>query len=294
MKVFLLFAFCSYAAALTAYNEDLEKITLGKIEYDSRFHDLHLNFRDIDLNFPSKEWENFLKQLLISQKDDVHVVILNINPKNIPLYLAALHQGFKLYCGTEDSMELTYCLKNHHKDTCSFPPFHTVYTGITAVLANQEGEVLCVKERLGGETGWKAITGRVETESGELPIQAAIREVNEELGIQLTDGLLIGIQYTRDKKGKSPDINFIYLFEIEKGTKFSAQDSEIENIQWISAEFFRGKKIHDYPHISSLIIEHALQSKRTVYLAPHQAIWEDGTSAILYSGIKEEAGCQLD
>jgi 8-oxo-dGTP pyrophosphatase MutT (NUDIX family) len=287
MKNHLVSVFCFISSILAAHSQVLERSTIGKIEYDSRFHDLHLDFRDIESCFPTEEWKGFLREFLLEQKNDVHMVILKIDPKNVPLYMAAINLGFKLYYGSENLMELTHCLKSHGTNVCSFPPFHTVYTGTTVVLVNKAGEVLCVKEKLGGETGWKAITGRVETETGELPIQAAIREVDEELGIHLNEneGVLIGIQYTRDKKGKFPDINFVYLFEIEE-VKYSLQDSEIEEIKWVKGEEFVGKKFHELPHISSLIIEHALQKRKAVYFVSHNAMWEDGTSVILYSGVE--------
>lgn len=78
--------------------------------------------------------------------------------------------------------------------------------GARIIVLDSSGNILAINERgRGYEEGWNIPGGKIE--DGEYPIQAAIREVFEETGVELEPGELTGP--IQSMFGKHPQIYFL-------------------------------------------------------------------------------------
>ena len=110
--------------------------------------------------------------------------------------------------------------------------FHIV---VNTWIKNKEGKFL-ITQRSSNKTFplmWECTGG--SGLSGETPIEAAVRETKEEIGINVyeKDAHFIG-KTLRYYEG-CPDILYVYLFETNE-IKISIQDEEINDYMWASKE----------------------------------------------------------
>ncbi|RRV10254.1 NUDIX domain-containing protein [Pseudomonas sp. v388] len=99
------------------------------------------------------------------------------------------------------------------------------------VICRDEREILFVRKR---NAKWNLPGGRVET--GETPLQAAIREMAEETGMTF-DQLSYVAQYQEERV-----IHF--LFEARRtGQQVARPCNEIEDCRWFSAEDLEKRKV---------------------------------------------------
>ena len=79
-----------------------------------------------------------------------------------------------------------------------------------------------------------SIAGHIH--AGELPIEACVRETNEELGIDIPkEQFEFVTDYIYDTNYEIVQIYFLYL---EKEYKFNLQEIEVDQVKWISIEEF--------------------------------------------------------
>lgn len=122
---------------------------------------------------------------------------------------------------------------------------------ITAWIVNKQGKILMTQRKLDKVKGgmWEPTTGLVI--SGETSKQGALRELNEEIGIELEEQ---DIDLVKEIIEERSDLNFfrdIYLVKEEidiKDIKFN--DGEVINAKYVTlAEFnnmIKNKKTHDW------------------------------------------------
>lgn len=110
----------------------------------------------------------------------------------------------------------------------NIPPYKTSRIGVLLILVDSidAGNVLVVKERFGPPL-FKFVTGAVSC--GEIPLQAAVRELKEELGIiaEPKDFLLKALHQERCAQFGVDDYCFIYTCCIGTNPVVNIQESEI-------------------------------------------------------------------
>jgi 8-oxo-dGTP diphosphatase len=99
---------------------------------------------------------------------------------------------------------------------------------VAAVVVSDRG--VLVGRRRDGKPPWTFIAGEVEP--GELPEDAAVREVKEETGLEVRAGRLIGERNPHPATGR----HMIYLAaEPTRGTDvFVGDEAELDDVRWVS------------------------------------------------------------
>jgi ADP-ribose pyrophosphatase YjhB (NUDIX family) len=101
-------------------------------------------------------------------------------------YLYCYHCGTKTISKTIDGRQRSYC------ERCNLPLYENPVPSVAVVITNQLGQVLLVRRNVEPGIGeWCLPGGFIEI--GETPQQAAVREINEEIGININDPQLLGI-----------------------------------------------------------------------------------------------------
>lgn len=80
------------------------------------------------------------------------------------------------------------------------------YMGAGALLFNEESKFLIVKPTY--KPGWEIPGGIVEAE--EAPADAAVREIQEEIGLELKNPTLLSLQYVPNIDSKGDRLLFIF------------------------------------------------------------------------------------
>ena len=105
-----------------------------------------------------------------------------------------------------------------------------------------EGKILMARQTYRGKTFWTFPGGSIE--SGETPQQAAIREVKEEVGLNVE---LVGMLCQRPRSTSSGTY-FCYLGRITGGNlKLADNDQELHDVQW-----FRLREVRTHPEVAQI------------------------------------------
>ena len=96
------------------------------------------------------------------------------------------------------------------------------------MILNEQGQILLVRHNY-GQRRWSFPGGAVE--AGEAVLQAALREVQEELGIQVQVQLLVGIYRTIGMNKPDRDI-YVFLAEVSQDLPLLPDPREIAEILW--------------------------------------------------------------
>jgi len=85
---------------------------------------------------------------------------------------------------------------------------------------------------------WKLITGSIDyLESAETPLEAAIRECKEEVGIDLKKEnapvQFAGFAWTGNFRGNIPDVNFVFASQLPGESRLTPQEGEIAQAGWL-------------------------------------------------------------
>jgi 8-oxo-dGTP diphosphatase len=104
-----------------------------------------------------------------------------------------------------------------------------------ALFFNTSQEILLVKPVY--RTGWLLPGGVVE--EGESPRQASMREVKEELGLEVAVGGLLCVDYKVPQVGREEGIEFVFWGGVlgeERIGQIRLQAQELEAFQFVSVE----------------------------------------------------------
>jgi isopentenyldiphosphate isomerase len=112
-------------------------------------------------------------------------------------------------------------------------------------IYNSKGEILFQLRAKDKDSypGLLDISAAGHVDSGETPIQAALREAEEELGLKLTENDLkeVGIRkvskYIPEIKWQNNEIDHVYLYKYDGDINdLEFPDREVDALEWVSAE----------------------------------------------------------
>ena len=108
-----------------------------------------------------------------------------------------------------------------------FSPHITVATVVQA-----GGKFLVVEERVNGKPTWNQPAGHLEAD--ETLLQAAVRELQEETGIQAVPQAFLGL-HQWIAPDDTPFIRFLFALDLADICDTQPQDSDIDCCHWLSA-----------------------------------------------------------
>ncbi|GEM47745.1 hypothetical protein DC3_33800 [Deinococcus cellulosilyticus NBRC 106333 = KACC 11606] len=97
------------------------------------------------------------------------------------------------------------------------------------MMINPQAQILLVRHNY-GQRRWSFPGGAVE--SGEAVLDATLREVREELGIEVQIQCLIGLYRTTGKNKPDRDV-YVFLAEVPASMNFNPDPTEIAEILWV-------------------------------------------------------------
>jgi 8-oxo-dGTP pyrophosphatase MutT (NUDIX family) len=116
---------------------------------------------------------------------------------------------------------------------CGWPVLYVYFrrSQRTRVLIVHEGDIVVLRTWLAGNTKWGMPGGGKHKD--ETPVQGAIREVREEVGIELKPEQLRLLFTTmfHDKGFRFPC--YYFVAELSERTSFTRQKHEIADIRWV-------------------------------------------------------------
>jgi 8-oxo-dGTP diphosphatase len=115
--------------------------------------------------------------------------------------------------------------------------FSTLVLVAAVALIDRNGRILLQRRRLGGEHGglWEFPGGKVEP--GESPQTAALREVEEELGVRLDPEAIRPLTFASDAQAPpAPRRSYVILLYTCRAWQGEAECREGEEIRWFAAE----------------------------------------------------------
>ena len=98
------------------------------------------------------------------------------------------------------------------------------------LLFDGDGPVLLVHQDY-GQRMWSLPGGMLD--AGEAPHEAAIREVREEVGVNVALQHLVGVYYLRRRH---PGIRFVFLGEVLGGGVPHITDDELDDLGWFAPD----------------------------------------------------------
>ena len=183
----------------------------------------------------------FRIQIEIARENGTHVLGLKVPAAWGTVMKTAIELGFRHHHANEEYSLLNLCLSGHGPKECSFPPFKTISAGVTAVVFDPTfSKVLVVTEKTGVKKP-KPVTGGIEYgEKGDTPIKTAIRELKEEVQIDVKpeDMILVGTGWVNDYRQNNPDIQYIFSTRLKEMQEPVIQQSEIAKAEWVPIHKF--------------------------------------------------------
>ena len=110
------------------------------------------------------------------------------------------------------------------------PGVSTLSLTVAAFIFDPAGRLLLIKENY-GRRRYGPPGGRVE--AGESPQQAVLREVREEMGLEVRVQRLIGLYYFADE----PWLAFAFRCAIERGEPAVPDTGEIAEVGWFDLRY---------------------------------------------------------
>jgi len=138
--------------------------------------------------------------------------------------------GGELKVEVGDSSKVPVCQK------CGFRFYQNSKPTVSALVANDQRQVLLSKRNIEPNKGtWDIIGGFLE--NGEDPIKGLKREFQEELGVEIEVGDIVGIyvdEYANSSKDVFYTFNVFYRVKISKGSP--KMNKEISELKWFKEE----------------------------------------------------------
>ncbi len=94
-----------------------------------------------------------------------------------------------------------------------------ILAGAAVLLRDESGRVLLVEPNY--REGWVLPGGTVESDDGETPRQGARREALEEIGLEVTPGALLALDWVPGR-GRPPLVAFLYDGGVRAASEFDA------------------------------------------------------------------------
>ncbi|MBW8754631.1 MAG: (deoxy)nucleoside triphosphate pyrophosphohydrolase [Sphingomonadales bacterium] len=134
--------------------------------------------------------------------------------------------------------------------------FSTPVLVVAVALIDGEGRILLQRRRLGGEHGglWEFPGGKVE--AGETPQSAALREIEEELGVRIEPTELVPVSFASDAAAPPPPRRaYVILLYSCRAWHGEAWCRDGEEIRWYAAGDLAGLEMPplDYPLAAALL-----------------------------------------
>jgi len=136
------------------------------------------------------------------------------------------------------------------------PHTPTKLVSAAALFFNAAGELLIVKPHY--RKGWLLPGGVVE--SNEAPLHGVIREVKEELNLEVSGLLLAAVDFSHERPGdffKTDKISFLF-----RGGELS--DKQIESIELLDGEILEYRFVSPEEALTLLIEPHAIRAKTVI------------------------------
>jgi 8-oxo-dGTP pyrophosphatase MutT (NUDIX family) len=110
----------------------------------------------------------------------------------------------------------------------------------------RDGEVAVIIPRRRGAQGGKVLgLPKGHLDGGESELEAAIREVREETGVEVEPIERLGeVRYTYERRGQPVDKRVVF-FLLEYRSGELAHDHEIEHVKWIPLKEAAGSLTHE-------------------------------------------------
>ncbi len=232
---------------------------------------LHLDFRNHPL--PGTFLDGLASDVIQQQKNNKHAYFLSIRTadlsKQAPDFqhrlseLGFAHRFTNPKTGTSSYLK---CLRGHAPAACNVPAYRSLSTGVSAIPMRRDPvtraitHVLCIKEGdRSGIKGWKTVTGSVEMHRGERPVDAASRELREEVGLDIPANQAFSVGHVDwPTFRQSPpwpeqvaDSNEVFGFEVSHLDKLTKQEEEVEAARWVPVseieKMLQGERASDGP-----------------------------------------------
>lgn len=205
------------------------------------------------------------------------------------MYPIAIQAGLHMHYAHKTEALAKICLFGHSENECNYPKFRTSSTGVTGVVFNEDlTEFVAVQEKDGPYRGNKAITGTVDIETLETPLDAIVREIKEETAVTVAkeQAVFAGHVWTSDFRNGAPDSNLLFVFKVKKDDhQLVAQESEIRIVKWLNVDEFLNAQL-PVKHNKPLIIKKVVEAARSAFAQPkavEKMAWGSGKDAEFYS-----------
>ena len=127
----------------------------------------------------------------------------------------------------------------------------TTKVGATCLLVDDAGRILLMKRSKKCATYpdyWGLVGGFIDF--GETPVQAAIREAKEEIGVTIDVERFCGRYYLSPHPNYKIVIALPHYCHITSGTPYPAQPEECSDVRWFTPEEVRKKELaYDHKEI---------------------------------------------
>lgn len=125
-----------------------------------------------------------------------------------------------------------------------------MYTLVASVVARTTDSVLLVKEGKENVQGtWNLPGGRVE--EGEDPTETAVREIKEEVGVDVDLVGLVGVYLGQDAFVDGPFLSIAYMGELSGEPRAVSTDT-VEAVEWVDQHRLNELELRS-PYISRAI-----------------------------------------